>query len=262
MRVPERDERGIGLADERRRVRSGLEPVFDMIAGDLQQRDRYARRCNLTVIAPAEFAKSWLMPRLCAFRRLAPDVDLVIADGFTREQSGTEAADVSIEWGEFRAAEGAAVEKLADEELFPVCAPSVRPEDGDLSRVTLLHCHASSRRSGVPDWRAFLEAVGLAVGAPDAGPRVSGTLILDAARAGCGVALAVDTIARDDLAAGRLVRPIPDSVRVSGGYGLRLGQAAAERPEVQAFHAWMREEFAARCGPPPTAESSATGRVH
>ena len=86
---------------------------------------------------------------------------------------------------------------------------------------------------------------------------------MDAARAGAGVGLAVGTIAHDDLASGRLVRPIPESMELGNGYWLLIDTAAADRPEVQAFRAWLGEETAACFGPPapgqPEAVRSAAG---
>ena len=99
--------------------------------------------------------------------------------------------------------------------------------------------------------------MGRRVGDPHAGARITGGLIVDAARAGAGVGLAVGTIAHDDLASGRLVRPIPESMELGNGYWLLLDTAAADRPEVQAFRAWLREEIAACFGLPSPAPSEA-----
>ena len=190
------------------------------------------------------------MPRLSGFGRFAPDVDLVIADRPHEAASGA-VPDVAIEWGDFTGAEAAA-ERLTDEEVFPVCAPSSWPAEGGLGRATLLHRRHSPGCAGVPDWPAFLKATGRRVAAPDTGPRVAGTMIIDAARAGCGVALAHRTGAHDDLAAGRLVRPVPESMKTANGYWLLPGPASG-RPEVQAFCAWLRQELAACFGPQPSA---------
>ena len=258
----ERDGRGVRLTDDGVRLYRSLEPAFDMIAGAVRQVRRDPHRTRLTVMTVPVFASTWLLPRLAGFGRRVPEVDLVITDRITEEAFGASAADVVIDWGDSSAADGAVVEKLTDELFFPVCAPSAGPQDGDLDRAVLLHRHHFPRRYGLPDWPAFLAAVGRRVADPHAGLRVTGGLIMDVARTGNGLALATRTIAHDDLAAGRLVRPVAESMEIANGYWLLVGPAAVERPEVQAFCAWLREELAGCFGArPASTPGAATGGV-
>ena len=257
VQVLDRVGRGVRLTDDGVRLFRSLQPAFAMISGAMRQAIRDPDRTRLTVMTVPVFASTWLLPRAAGFARLAPEVDLVITDRITEEAFGASAADVVIDWGDFGGTEAAVVERLTRERLFPVCAPSVRPQDGGLDGAPLLHRHSFPRRYGAPDWPAFLAAVGRSVGDPHAGSRITGGLIMDAARAGAGVGLAVGTIAHDDLASGRLVRPIPESIELGNGYWLLLDTAAADRPEVQAFRAWLREEIAACFGPPAPAQPEA-----
>ena len=247
-----RDSRGVRLTDQGRRLHRSLEPAFNMITGAVWQARHDPQRTRLTVMTVPLFASTWLLPRVPGFGRVAPEVDLVITDSITEEMPGAGAADIVIDWRNTGAEEGAVAEKLTDEELFPVCAPSAWPEDGGLDRATLLHRHSFPQRYGALDWPTFLAAVDRQVPHPHSGPRFAPGLLMDAARTGCGVALATTTIAHDDLAAGRLVRPIPDSTATGYGYWLLLSAAAADRPEVRTFCTWLREELAACFGPRQT----------
>ena len=160
---------------------------------------------------------------------------------------------MAIELAERGESGGEFVERLTDEEVFPVCVPEAWPQEGGLDRATLLHRHPLPPVAGLPDWPGFLEAAGLRSATPLAGPRIAAGLIMDAARAGLGVALATGTDARDDLAAGRLVRPVPESVKTACGYRLLIRAASAGRPEVRTFRAWLREELAGGSGASPSA---------
>jgi len=73
-------------------------------------------------------------------------------------------------------------------------------------------------------------------------------LLLDAVRRGKGVVLANDALAHDDLAAGRLVRPIAESMKLEDSYWLLSKRAASDRPEILAFRNWLKKEFAACFG--------------
>ena len=110
-----------------------------------------------------------------------------------------------------------------------------------------MHRHSFPNRYDFPDWPVFLDAVGLgSVEGLDshAGVSVSGGLVMGAARSGIGVALANTTIAHDDLAAGRLVRPVPHTMETEIGYWMLIPNAVKERSEVKAFRAWLLDELA------------------
>jgi len=74
------------------------------------------------------------------------------------------------------------------------------------------------------------------------GPRFSHTfLVLQAAAAGQGVALATNVLIGDYLEAGRLVRPFPHEVRGRYQYYVVCPEATADRPAIAAFRAWLAE---------------------
>ena len=127
---------------------------------------------------------------------------------------------------------------------LPVCSPKICP-NRTLAGATLVHRHS------FPDWPVFLDAVGLESVEgldPHAGISVSGSLVMGAARCGMGVALANTTIAHDDLAAGRLVRPVPLTMETETGYWLLIPNAVKERSEVKAFRTWLLDELAGSFG--------------
>ena len=249
--ILERDGRGVRLTADGKQLKNSLYPAFDMINRAVLRTRRDPRRKWLMVAVVPLFATSWLMPRIERFSRQVPKVDVVVADRFSDVAAAD--ADIVIDWGAFENMADVDTEKLTHELVFPVCSPENCP-NRTLAGATLLHRHSFPNRYDFPDWPTFLGAVGLESleGVdPRAGSRVSGGWIMDAARAGMGVALANTTIAHDDLAAGRLVRPISQTMETDIGYWLLTPKAVKDRSEVKAFTAWMLDELTGSVGQPP-----------
>ena len=102
---------------------------------------------------------------------------------------------------------GYIVERLLTETVLPVCAPALmrgehpirRP--ADLIHHSLLHDMSDDGDPGRPDWPMWLKARGVRHPDPRRGSRFSQSgLLIEAAAAGRGVALARHTLAQADLA--------------------------------------------------------------
>ena len=107
-------------------------------------------------------------------------------------------------------------------------------------------------REGWPEWleRFAPELDGLDL---EHGPAFSQTsLAIDAAVAVQGVALARSALAALDLAAGRLVRPLPGSLAASYAYWIVCPKARTELPKIARFRAWLIETAAADQASPST----------
>ena len=66
--------------------------------------------------------------------------------------------------------------------------------------------------------------------------------MIDAAINGQGVALARTTLAAWDLINGRLVRPFPESLRLSKTYWIICPKATAALPKIVTFRDWLLAE--------------------
>jgi LysR family transcriptional regulator, glycine cleavage system transcriptional activator len=246
MVLMERDGRGIRLTAAGKRFWIGLQPAFAQIAATVQGMRGSPRRNDLVVSVEPVFAASWLLHRLDRFRRYAPDIDITIDASAQRAEPARMSADLVIDYGRLGNTEGMAAEKLLEEEIFPVCSPALAEglQPGDrLAGATLLHYDAAPRSWDWPDWGSFLEAIGIALPDAQRGPRfVAGTLVMDAARQGQGIALATTSVAHDDLAAGSLVRPLAESLATDCGYWLLTPAQRGERADSAAFRAWLLKE--------------------
>ncbi len=140
---------------------------------------------------------------------------------------------------------GLHVTKLCDEELFPVCSPSLlrgrnalrRPED--IEHRTLLHL--DNRQ----DWVKWLSEAGVKNADLTRGPVFNqASMAIDAAVEGQGITLARTALAAWDLAAGRLVRPFALALKVPYAYWIVSPRATADLPKIATFRAWLLAEAA------------------
>ena len=196
----------------------------------------------LTVGAPTSFATRWLLPRLPRFAALHPGIPVTLAAEDRLAELGRDGIDVAVRFGPGRYP-GLDAAKLADDALFPVCSPALLAgapvrEPADLLSRPLLHDVVAARDGSGCGWADWLAGTGLAV--PEAGPRFSQAhLALQAACDGQGVALARASLVVDDLAAGRLVRPLARSVPPRFAYFLVCRPGQAGHPRIRAFRDWL-----------------------
>lgn len=203
---------------------------------------------HLVVSTLAGFAVKWLFPRLIRFDEKHPRIELSIATTGQLADFSTGEADVAIRYGLGRYP-GLHVEKILDEDMFPVCAPKLMRgakalrKPADLAGVPLLHDDITKLEGHTPGWRLWLSAAGVSGVDPAKGRRFGqSNMSIQAAIEGLGVALGRAPLVADDLAAGRLVRPFDLAVPSGYGYYFVCPPRALERPKVAAFRAWVLAE--------------------
>lgn len=167
-------------------------------------RPRHSAR-TLTISVLPSLAARWLVPRLSSFQQSQPDIDIAIRPtALLATMDGRDGIDLAIRYG---AGDwpGLRCIKLMNSVVFPVCSPELLSRTAirkatDLREVPLL-------RSPRQQWLPWFQAAGLDWAEPSHGALYDdASLLLQAAAAGQGVALAREVLAADDLAAGRLIR--------------------------------------------------------
>ena len=207
-------------------------------------RDRGAGR-TLTVTATIGFASLWLIPRLTDFRSQRPDIDIRIAANNKMLDLEREGIEVAVRYCTPKAAPRGAI-KLFGELVLPVCspksitrtAPLVRPED--LRHHVLLHYERPDGITPWLSWTVWLEVMQLQGLKPAGSLRFSQyDQTIQAAIDGQGVALGTTPLVRQLIKQGRLIAPLARKFDSSRAYYLVLSAAAAGRPEVKDFAAWL-----------------------
>lgn len=188
-------------------------------------------------------ASRWLIPRVAQFRATNPDIDLRLDARLELAHLGAGGADCAIRHGTGDWP-GLDAIKLGEEILFPVCSPEYRQrmaieEPADVLRACLL---LHDRQP----WRPWLDAAGLADAEPPAGAIFSDTnLMLDAAIAGEGIALARARIVANDLSGARLVRLFDVEVKDRQSYYFVTPRGLEPRRQraVKSFAHWVQKQF-------------------
>ncbi len=136
--------------------------------------------------------------------------------------------------------------------LVPVCSPHLIGRRGplhtaeSLTHVPLIHDDTLPSRARVPTWTDWFKAAGIDGVAIARGLSFnSADHALDAASEGAGVLLVQNILAYDHLRTGRLVIPVPLALPSGRAYFLVYPKRGRERPQVQAFIRWVKQEFSA-----------------
>jgi len=208
-------------------------------------------RGPLVVSVLPSLAARWLAPRLSAFHRRHPEVELRVLSAWENADLAAGEADVGLRYGSGDYP-GFTVLKVMEERLFPVCAPTLlaageRPlrDWPDIVLHTLLE--DDQVRPDEP-WIAFdpwLRRHGLGREAVRRLWFTDANALMAAALAGLGVAMGRSALVAEDLRDGRLVRPFLDSRPADYAYFAVVTEEAAESPRVRAFLGWLREAGAA-----------------
>lgn len=215
------------LADLFDRIEAVIDDVIDV--GN-------PRRLRLKVLPT--FAIKWLVPRLASFYATHSDIDIEIATVSRSEDLHLDNADFIVRHGVGQWAD-VHFDHLFDDAFVPVCLPALAATiraPADVLHATLLH--SMMRPDGWPTW---LQSVGL--GAARTARNVTlanAALCLQAAADGLGVAITQLAYARDELASGRLVRPVDHVATTESGYYLVCDPARAETQPLKSFREWVR----------------------
>lgn len=244
-----RFNRKLELTDAGRNYLPSLRHALDMVgtAGDRASRQEAAASLRVSVVI--SFATKWLLPRLQEFKALHPEIDVLVTADDTLVNFGRDAFDVSIRFGRGRYP-GLRADPFMKDWIIPVCSPALLEgphplrKPADLKHHTLLHDLASFG-DDLLDWSYWLEAAGVTGVDPNLGPGFNlWGMLIDAAIAGQGVALARFAIAEGDIDAGRLIQPFGPSLPSEYAYWIVSPPEGAACPNVRKFREWLIAEAA------------------
>ena len=153
-----------GLATESARaVLPDVKDAFDRLA-QAAERLREARRPPVvTVTLPPSFAAKWLIPRIEKFRMAHPEVDVRLDTTDRLADLARENISVGIRYGAGRYP-GLEATLLMEEELFPVCSPTLLTrvrrlrEPDDLVHFRLIHDTTMESHASFPSWTTWLRS--------------------------------------------------------------------------------------------------------
>ena len=243
--------------------------ALERVDAAVRQIRQSAGRKSVAITTWASFASMWLIPRLEAFQREHPDIDIRIDASDATVDLATADVDLALRYVVPQAAPPGAI-RLFGEQLTPVASPWLLKEHRldrveDLAKMTLIEAGDAHRTRHLEwlTWQRWLDQFGHTA-PPGKAPRgAKATVphkltpqrwlyfnyahqIVQAALTGQGVALARLPLVAESLASGALVEPLPHTRMDSPlAYWLLVAPRSTLRPEVKAFCDWLQQQAAA-----------------
>ena len=258
-----RQHRALTLTEPGARLFAVCSAVLAQLRGTMRELRAPTQREVLALTTTPGLASFWLIPRLPAFTRAHPGIDVRLDASFELRQLAAEGFDLAIRYARPEKVSG---QRLFGESVLPVCSPRLlrrlplaRPED--LEHHTLLQLEPSVT-GGMPiEWEPWLQAIGLPALEPASRLSLSGyNEVVAAAVAGQGVALGRRPLVDELLREGRLVAPLPKTLATPRSYILVVDPAARTRPAVRALEAWLLAQAALEREAVKTLSAGATRR--
>ena len=140
-----RTPKGLLLTDAAQTALPALRDAFDRLAEAASLLTAAVDGRRLTLTAPPSFAAKWLVPRLGAFEKAHPQVDVWLSAGMELVDLTAGEVDIAIRYGGGRYP-GLEVRRLMSETVIAVAAPS------QLAEIAVALAHDAPLPSGIT-WR-------------------------------------------------------------------------------------------------------------
>jgi LysR family glycine cleavage system transcriptional activator len=268
-----RHTRSVDLTSAGARLLRAVSASLEKVDGAVRQIRQSTGRRSVSITTWASFASMWLIPRLEAFQREHPDIDIRIdATDAAIDMHNTD-VDLALRYA-VPCPSTVGAERLFGEQLTVVASPWLLKNQpiqnvADLMRSTLIESGDAYRTQHMEwlSWQRWLDTYGRATPSENKAQGLSqqktgqrtGTAsalsparwlyfnyahqIVQAALTGRGVALARLPLVAENLANGGLEEVLP-KMRLSSplAYWLLIAPRSIARPEVRAFCEWLRQQ--------------------
>lgn len=239
------------LTDVARQALPDIREGFDRLRLGMARLREGSLSTGLTVTVSPAFAAKWLLPRIEQFQRAYPQTDVLLDTNLRPVDFIAEGMDIGVRYGAGHWP-GLVATQLMDEDMYPVCAPTYPLLEGGrlstekLAEATLIHDLSMAGDPQYPTWRTWLDASGFTGVNAEHGLRINNSAaVLQAAIDGQGLALGRSVMLRDDLQAGRLIRPFgPASRPLAFAYYIVHRPEVADLAKVKAFREWLLAQAA------------------
>ncbi len=247
-----RHTRAVELTSAGAQLLLAVQQALPRIDGAIRQIRASAGRKSVSLTTFASFASMWLIPRLEAFQRENPDIDIRIDASDTAVDLDLADLDIALRYGPASSMPAGAL-RLFGEYLTPVASPwlikSNPPirEPADIARFTLIEA-GDAHRTHLEwlTWLRWFEANDMSRAQPRRWLYFNYAYqMTQAALAGQGITLARSPLIAESLATGDLVEVLPrHRMNSPMSYFLLTGPRSAPRPEIQGFCDWLQAQAA------------------
>ena len=240
--------RGIVSTPEGRALYPYVRSAFELLIEGIEATHRQSLDKQLRVQTYVTASIRWLAKRVPQFLRDHPRIKLALSTCAVEWEFDDINADVGLVYYEADPGPKYHWTPLFEYALYPVCSPELAAQVGpnaevaDLLRQPLVIIHTEVR-----NWETWFAAAGV-VFDPSSNYLVVDTLAvaLELALSGQAIALVNGPFVDDDLAEGRLVRPVDHKLVCPGEWGLICRRELQENPSIKTFIDWMARSVAAQ----------------
>lgn len=240
-----RSPRRLELTTEGRVYLRAIRPAFLQIEEATQRLTEESRQQRISLSCTSGFAVQWLLPRLPEFEAANSGVEIMINTTHRKVDLLSEGVDFAVRHG-IGNYPGLVSECLIHDPLWPVCSPQLlssqdlRISPEQLSGYPLLH---DEHRA---DWALWFEACGIGREQAERGPVfIDSNGVIEAAKAGRGIALVRRTLITEELSDGTLICPLLSPVDSPLAYFLVCDESALLLPVNRRFRDWISTRAAA-----------------
>lgn len=247
-----RHTRAVELTGAGAQLLLAVQQSLPRIDGAVRQIRQNAGRKSVSLTTFASFASMWLIPRLEAFQRDNPEIDIRIDASDVALDMDIADVDIALRYGPREHMPAGAL-RLFGETITPVASPWLIKSNPaikaptDIARFTLIEA-GDAHRTHLEwlTWRRWFEVNEM----PRAQPRRwlyfnYAYQMVQAALTGQGLVLARSSLIAESLANGDLIEVLPQHRMDSPmAYWLITGPRSASRPEIQAFCEWLQGQAA------------------
>jgi DNA-binding transcriptional LysR family regulator len=247
-----RHSRAVELTGAGAQLLLAVRQALPRIDAAVRQIRQSAGRASVSLTTTASFASMWLIPRLEAFQRDHPGIDIRIDASDVALDLEVADVDLALRYGP-REHMPAGAARLFGETITPVASPWLLRDQApiespaDITRFTLIEAgDAHHAHLEWLTWRRWFEVHRMERAQPRRWLYFNYAYqMAQAALTGQGVALARSPLIAQSLANGDLIEVLPRRRMDSPmGYWLINGPRGTGRPEVEAFCAWLQEQAA------------------
>jgi LysR family transcriptional regulator of beta-lactamase len=232
--------RGLALTDEGLALMPVLTETFGRIRATLDQFADGQFREAVTIGSVGTFTTRWLLPRLHAFRKANPKIDLRIYTNNNRVDIAGEGLDYAIRFGD-GSWHGTRAIELFSAPQSPLCAPSIA---GRLRKPDDLREEVLLRSYRTDEWERWFSATGTG-SAKARGPVFDSSIgIAEAAIQGVGVALLPVSMFVPELKKQFLVQPFKNEIAL-GSYWLTSLKSKPQTTAMKTFQGWLLAQISA-----------------
>jgi LysR family glycine cleavage system transcriptional activator len=257
-----RHTRSVELTSAGQLLHRAASASMERIDSAVQQIRQRTGRKSVSITTWASFASMWLIPRLEAFQREHPDIDIRIDATDAAVDLSTADVDVALRCTVSASVPAGTIRMFGDQ-LTAVASPWLLKSQPIAKMADLAHCTLiedsdahMARRPSWYSWQHWLSVFGPTTNKQKLHTSSKNHLqpkrwlyfnythqIAQAALTGQGVALARLPLVADSLSSGNLVEVLP-GMRLSSplAYWLLIAPRSSARPEVRAFCNWLRQQ--------------------